>query len=684
MSRFGLFILVLLSFSSLFSQIPSYVPTNGLVAWWPFNGNANDESGNGNNGTVNGATLTSDRFGNANSAYNFVKLNQNYLTINNTAGNFGTSNFTISIWFLSSDPNVSSLINKRYNESWGNYWELRSDLFGINDATNGTNYSSLFNINNLINLWHNCIIIRNSNSLKYFFNGSLIQEINTPIIHNISNSNNLIIGSIIAPISGVLQSHEGIIDDIGIWNRALTQQEITELYTSSDPFDVSATNTTVCAGQPTTLSVQSVSGTITALNCASATNSGTLTAGTAASGVSSSIPYTGGNGGTHNGQTVTSTGVTGLTATLTSGTFASGNGSLTYTITGTPSASGTANFALNIGGQTCILTRTISNLPQLATLTTSTVSSISSPQGQPELFPEALSGGNITSNGGAAITAIGIVWSTSPNPTLASNLGSTNDGSCTCNFGSILRCLIANTTYYVRAYATNSAGTAYGNQVSFTTQNSVVISNPGGGVSFNDYTYASIELGNGQEWMAENLRTNIYANGDPIPNVTDNAQWNVLNTGAWAHFNNDSQYENPFGKLYNWYAVADLRNICPTGWHVPTEAEWTVLTDYLGGSCVAGGKMKSIGTQYWESPNQDATDEIGFSGLPGGLRYFDGTGFFDGVFSNHYMQGIWWSSTELNTGDAWNNLLNYDNGKLSTSFNVNNKKNGFSVRCLKD
>jgi len=246
------------------------------------------------------------------------------------------------------------------------------------------------------------------------------------------------------------------------------------------------------------------------------------------------------------------------------------------------------------------LTRTISNLPQLATLTTSTVSSISSPQGQPELFPEALSGGNITSNGGAAITAIGIVWSTSPNPTLASNLGSTNDGSCTCNFGSILRCLIANTTYYVRAYATNSAGTAYGNQVSFTTQNSVVSSNPGGGVSFNDYTYASIELGNGQEWMAENLRTNIYANGDPIPNVTDNAQWNVLNTGAWAHFNNDSQYENPFGKLYNWYAVADLRNICPTGWHVPTEAEWTVLTDYLGGSCVAGGNSIQVmlGTTY--------------------------------------------------------------------------------------
>ena len=218
--------------ANLMAQVPNYVPTNGLVGWWPFNGNANDESGNGNNGTVNGATLTTDRFGNGGNAYSFIKLNNNYITINNSVGNFGTSNFTISIWFLSSDPNVSALINKRYNESWGNWWELRSDLFGINEANNGTNYSSLNTSSNSLNIWHNCIIIRNSNSLKYFFNGYLIQETNTPVIHNVLNSNNLLLGSVIAPISGVLQSHDGKLDDIGIWNRALTECEIQDLYNS--------------------------------------------------------------------------------------------------------------------------------------------------------------------------------------------------------------------------------------------------------------------------------------------------------------------------------------------------------------------------------------------------------------------------------------------------------------------
>ena len=100
-----------------------------------------------------------------------------------------------------------------------------------------------------------------------------------------------------------------------------------------------------------------------------------------------------------------------------------------------------------------------------------------------------------------------------------------------------------------------------------------VVSNPGAGVTYGGVNYPTVVLGNGQEWMAENLRTTTYANGDPIPNVTDPNQWGALTTGAWAHYNNDSQYENPYGKLYNWYAVDDSRNVCPTGWHVPSDAE---------------------------------------------------------------------------------------------------------------
>ncbi len=198
----------------------------------------------------------------------------------------------------------------------------------------------------------------------------------------------------------------------------------------------------------------------------------------------------------------------------------------------------------------------------------------------------------------------------------------------------------------------------------------------GGGVTFNGYTYTSIVLGNGQEWMAENLRTTTYANGDPIPNVTDDNQWGDLTTGAWVHYNNDSQYENPYGKLYNWYTVVDPRNVCPTGWHVPTDAEWTVLIDYLGGNSVAGGKMKSTGTQYWESPNTGATNESGFSGLPGDRRTSDGS------FGQIGSLGYWWSSTEHSTTNAWLRYLGFvddDVHKYS-----NDKLNGFSVRCLRD
>jgi uncharacterized protein (TIGR02145 family) len=183
-------------------------------------------------------------------------------------------------------------------------------------------------------------------------------------------------------------------------------------------------------------------------------------------------------------------------------------------------------------------------------------------------------------------------------------------------------------------------------------------------------------LGNGQEWMAENLRTSIYANGDTIQNVTDNFQWNDLTSGAWVHYGDASQLENTYGKLYNWYAVTDPRNVCPTGWHVPSDTDWTILTDYLGGVSVAGGKMKSTGTQYWQSPNTNATNESGFSGLPGGNRLPPGQYSLMGVY------GYWWSSTEINTTNAFYHTAAFDESILYWQDAV--KSNGFSIRCLRD
>ncbi len=302
----------------------------------------------------------------------------------------------------------------------------------------------------------------------------------------------------------------------------------------------------------------------------------------------------------------------------------------------------------------------------------------------------AICGGFISSDGGAPITARGVCWSTSPNPTTANNV--TNNGSGSGSFTSNLTGLQPNTTYHVRAYATNAVTTAYGNNVQFTTEIPLFV--PGSGLTDADgNTYPTIILNNGQEWMASNLRTATYANGDPIPNVTDGIQWDGLTTGAWAHYDNNGSYENPYGKLYNWYAVADPRNVCPTNWHVPTDAEWNALVGYLdpaydpnanngSQSATAGGKMKSTGTQYWQAPNGGATNESGFSGLPGGGRFYLGGGTF-GILG---INGNWWSASESvaesGVESAWYRSLG--SGSADVGRNDYFKRAGFSVRCLRD
>ncbi|MBS1940569.1 MAG: fibrobacter succinogenes major paralogous domain-containing protein [Bacteroidetes bacterium] len=284
----------------------------------------------------------------------------------------------------------------------------------------------------------------------------------------------------------------------------------------------------------------------------------------------------------------------------------------------------------------------------------------------------ASSGGTISIDGGAAITARGVCWSTSPDPTTANNV--TTNGTGTGNFTSNLTGLQPSTTYYLRAYATNAVSTVYGNEVQFTT---TFIFIPSSGVTdITGNTYSTIILNNGQEWMAENLSTTTYSNGDPIPNVTDLSQWDTLITGGWAHVNFDSQYEIPYGKLYNWYSVVDPRNVCPNGWHVPTDTEWTMLTNYLGGENVAGDKMRSTGTQYWLGPNNGATNESGFTGLPGGcVNCVGGVNLL--TFS-----ATWWSASETGSGGYWFRYLYANTAELSRY--GQNGGFGHSVRCVKD
>ena len=281
----------------------------------------------------------------------------------------------------------------------------------------------------------------------------------------------------------------------------------------------------------------------------------------------------------------------------------------------------------------------------------------------------AASGGEITNDGGVTITARGICWSTSAAPTTALSTKTTETGTIGA-FSSSMNNLTANTKYYVRAYATNSAVTAYGAEVSFTTQAAPVgISDIDGNV------YTSVTIGT-QTWMVENLKTTKYRDGSSIANVTDGTFWAGLSTGAWCDYSNLAANGTKYGHLYNWYAAADSRNIAPVGWHVPTDAEWTTLTAYLGGESVAGGKLKEAGTLNWASPNTGTTNETGFSALPGGSRNGSGTFYNLGYFGN------WWTATEYGAGSAWPRSMFCNLGDVSSYYGL--KTNGFSVRCVRD
>jgi uncharacterized protein (TIGR02145 family) len=287
----------------------------------------------------------------------------------------------------------------------------------------------------------------------------------------------------------------------------------------------------------------------------------------------------------------------------------------------------------------------------------------------------AVSGGNISDAGGSTINAKGVCWAKTENPT--TNNYKTNDGSGTDLYNSYLTGLEPETTYYVRAYAANNNDTYYGNQFSFTT--AVLSDNP---VIFNpdlDYglltdnegnQYRTVQIGD-QTWMAENLRTTKYKDGTGIINVITDIEWNSCATGAYSWYNNDITYKGTYGALYNWYCVGTGK-ICPIGWHIPSHDEWIELTDKLGGNSVAGGLMKETGTTHWQSPNTDATNESGFTGLPAGIRTV--TGYFQEIGNI----GRWWKSTEGNVVQLF-----YDNSEVKTDIGCVYRR-GLSVRCIRD
>jgi uncharacterized protein (TIGR02145 family) len=187
--------------------------------------------------------------------------------------------------------------------------------------------------------------------------------------------------------------------------------------------------------------------------------------------------------------------------------------------------------------------------------------------------------------------------------------------------------------------------------------------------------YAVVKIGS-QVWMAENLKTTKYKDGSPLPNITDASAWYKLTTGAYCWYNNDVVNKATYGALYNGHAAIDSHNVCPSGWHVPGDAEWTSLSTYLGGEKVAGRKLKESGIAHWQSPNFGTFNESGFTGLPGGYFIFN-TGF------NYICQmGGWWSSTEYSSTDSWSRYLSFTNSNLTRG--NSDKSRGLSVRCIRD
>jgi uncharacterized protein (TIGR02145 family) len=317
--------------------------------------------------------------------------------------------------------------------------------------------------------------------------------------------------------------------------------------------------------------------------------------------------------------------------------------------------------------------------PLMPTITTTSVTSIST--------TTAVSGGNIISDGGGAVTVRGVCWNTSSVPTISNS--KTSNGVGLGNFISNLTGLSGGTTYYIRAYATNSAGTAYGSEINFTTSSTgITVTDIDGNI------YKTVTIGN-QVWMAENLKTTKYNDNTVIPNVTDNTLWAALITPAYCWYHNDeATYKADFGALYNWYVLDATsnggKNACPAGWHVPADAEWTTLTDYLTNNGYGyGGSGNQIAksladTSVWEidgtagnaGNDQVSNNSSGFTALPGGYRSPVG------VFYEYLVSGYWWNSTEVPISSAYFRYITFNSSYVISGSIY--KQNGLSVRCLKD
>jgi uncharacterized protein (TIGR02145 family) len=295
----------------------------------------------------------------------------------------------------------------------------------------------------------------------------------------------------------------------------------------------------------------------------------------------------------------------------------------------------------------------------------------------------ASSGGYIYDAGGGQVSEKGVCWSKLNLPTILDN--KTIDSylaNLPGGFASKLTGLEPGTLYYIRAYATTEAGTSYGTEISFTTQSvNPPTFNPdltyGTVTDIEGNIYKTIQIGT-QTWMAENLKTTKYNDGTAIPLVMGDNNWANLSSAAMCWFNDDPGiYKDIYGGYYNSYAVK-AKKLCPEGWHLPDKTEWSQMNSHLGNEGSAGGKMKESGTLNWMSPNYGATNESGFTGLPGGYRR--------DKFNRRGITANWWSATsnQIYSGFYYDSyVLDYRYRNISVNI-MTYSTGGLNVRCVKD
>ncbi|MFZ4398529.1 MAG: LamG-like jellyroll fold domain-containing protein [Bacteroidales bacterium] len=633
----------------------------GLVAYYPFNNNAYDESGNGHNGEVNGAIPTLDRFQNVNRAYSFNGTNNSI----GTNLDISYADFTISLWVYNYQHQYSQIIDCRdVNSSVPlvHMYVSNDDKikYGIRD--NSGHYieiSSITTIDN--NKWYNIVVDFHSGVLSVYINGTKENSaIYTYSYYSSFTINRLVIGGNYYD-SG--SKYNGKIDDIRIFNRALNVTEIDSLFHID--------------GWPLQINLNT--------------------------GLVAHYPF---NGNAHD---ESGNGNNGLVAGATTTFDRFGNANSAYSFDGSsnkitiPHKSILNAFPLTLNSWI----KTSSTWGAIITKYTggsyngwslhvnwARLSSYYYSNNGANIWGDGWTnqGGANISNGGWTnsilinddkwhmVTAVydysGVKLFCDNQLILETSFTNGIPNSCTTNqdvyFGNNMDNYypfysgkIDDTRIYNRALNTLEIDSLYhiGGWPLQPILNAVYDIDGNG--------YDTVNIGT-QTWLKQNLKTTHYRNGNAIPNVTDNTVWSNLTTGAYCNFDNDSTNSITYGKLYNYFAVSDNRNLCPTGWHVNSENELNTLINYLGGNGIAGGKLKETGFLHWPSPNNGATNESGFTALGGGNRH--GNGYFYSINSD----GNWWISNS--------NGLNSSLSSCCNNITIGSRvyQSGVSVRCIKD